>query len=101
TPAQDRLHFVAFDVTTDNREDLVAMLSAWTDAARRMTAGRAAGPVGAVDGGRYAPPDDTGEAIGLPASGLTLTIGFGPTLFSSADGTDRLGLAAPPPGALG
>ena len=69
TPAQDRLHFVAFDVTTDSREDLVAVLQAWTEAARRMTAGHDAGPVGAVDGKQYAPPDDTGEAIGLPAAG--------------------------------
>jgi deferrochelatase/peroxidase EfeB len=93
TPAQDRLHFVAFDVTTDSRDELVAMLKAWTQAARRMTAGRDAGPVGAVDGEQFAPPDDTGEAIGLPPSGLTLTIGFGPTLFTGADGTDRFGIA--------
>jgi deferrochelatase/peroxidase EfeB len=100
TPAQDRLHFVAFDVTTDSRDELVAMLKAWTEAARRMTAGKDAGPVGAVDGDRYAPPDDTGEAIGLPAAGLTLTIGFGPTLFTAADGTDRFGLAARRPAPL-
>jgi deferrochelatase/peroxidase EfeB len=100
TPAQDRLHFVSFDVTTDRRDELVEMLKAWTDAAHRMTAGRDAGPVGAVDGERYAPPDDTGEAIGLPASGLTLTIGFGPTLFETADGTDRFGLAARRPAPL-
>jgi deferrochelatase/peroxidase EfeB len=100
TPAQDRLHFVAFDVTTDSREELVAVLRAWTDAARRMTAGHDAGPVGAVDGQQYAPPDDTGEAIGLPAAGLTLTIGFGPTLFATADGTDRFGLAARRPAPL-
>jgi deferrochelatase/peroxidase EfeB len=100
TPAQDRLHFVAFDVVTDDRGELVAMLKAWTDAARRMTAGQDAGPVGAVDGGQYAPPDDTGEAIGLPASGLTLTIGFGPGLFSAADGTDRFGLAGRRPAPL-
>ncbi|TFV72941.1 deferrochelatase/peroxidase EfeB [Blastococcus sp. CT_GayMR19] len=100
TPAQDHLHFVAFDVATDSRADLVEMLKAWTGAARRMTAGRDAGPVGAVDGEQYAPPDDTGEAIGLPASGLTLTIGFGPTLFAAADGIDRFGLAARRPAPL-
>jgi deferrochelatase/peroxidase EfeB len=94
TPAQDRLHFVAFDVTTDSRDELVEMLKAWTAAARRMTAGKDAGPIGAVDGGQYAPPDDTGEAIDLPASGLTLTVGFGPPLFETADGRDRFGLAA-------
>ena len=65
-----------------------------------MTAGQDAGPVGAVDGDEYAPPDDTGEALGLPASGLTLTVGFGPTLFRTADGRDRFGLAARRPGPL-
>ena len=38
-----------------------------------------------------APPTDTGEALGLSASGLTLTFGFGPTLFEK-DGKDRFGL---------
>src|SRR4051794_1330962 len=100
TPAQDRLHFVAFDVVTDDRAELVEMLQAWTAAARRMTAGRDAGPVGAVAGSPYAPPDDTGEALGLPPSGLTLTVGFGPGLFTAADGTDRFGLAARRPAPL-
>jgi len=58
-----------------------------------MTAGQDAGRIGAVAGSQYAPPDDTGEAIGLPASGLTLTVGFGPTLFTTADGHDRFGIA--------
>ena len=94
TPAQDRLHFVALDVTTDDRAELVRLLQEWTAAARRMTQGRDAGPVGAVGGGEYDVPDDTGEALGLPPSGLTLTVGFGPTLFTTADGVDRFGLAA-------
>jgi deferrochelatase/peroxidase EfeB len=93
TAQQDRLHFLAFDVITDDRDALAGLLEDWTAAARRMTAGRDAGPIGAVEGSQYAPPDDTGEAIGLPPSGLTLTIGFGPTLFTTADGVDRFGLA--------
>ncbi len=100
TPAQDRLHFVAFDVITDDRAALVRMLQQWTQAARRMTRGQDAGPVGAVAGGDYSPPDDTGEAMGLPPAGLTLTIGFGPTLFTAADGTDRFGIADRRPPAL-
>src|SRR3954462_5886567 len=36
-PAQARLPFVAFDVPTDSRDELVAMLKAWTEAAGRMT----------------------------------------------------------------
>jgi deferrochelatase/peroxidase EfeB len=100
TPAQDRLHFVAFDVITSKKAELVAMLEAWTAAAARMTAGLDAGTIGAVGGIPEAPPDDTGEAIGLPASGLTLTIGFGAGLFRDASGRDRFGIAGRKPQAL-
>ncbi|WP_205474311.1 iron uptake transporter deferrochelatase/peroxidase subunit [Nocardioides sp. SYSU D00038] len=100
TPAQDRLHFAAFDVRTDDRSELVALLEAWTEAADRMTRGLPAGPVGPVEGATNLPPDDTGEAIGLPASGLTITFGFGPGLFRDAEGHDRFGLADRQPRAL-
>jgi deferrochelatase/peroxidase EfeB len=100
TPAQDRLHFVAFDVVTKDRTALVRMLKDWTAAAARMTAGKDAGSIGATAGIPEAPPDDTGEAIGLPPSGLTLTVGFGPTLFRDAAGRDRFGIAARKPEAL-
>ncbi|MEU6139105.1 iron uptake transporter deferrochelatase/peroxidase subunit [Streptomyces sp. NPDC047081] len=80
TPVQDRLHFAAFDVQTDDRAEFVQMLKDWTAAARRMTAGKAVGE-GAYGGLAEAPPDDTGEALGLKPSRLTLTIGFGPSLF--------------------
>lgn len=93
TPVQDRLHFAAFDVKTGDRAEFVAMLKDWTEAARRMTAGRPVGE-GAFDGLAEAPPDDTGEAMGLKPSRLTLTIGFGPSLF------DRFGLADRRPAAL-
>jgi deferrochelatase/peroxidase EfeB len=95
TPAQDRLHFATFDVTTTDRAELVRLLKDWTEAAARMTAGRDAGPVGAVGGIPEAPPDDTGEAIGLPPARLTITVGFGTSLF---DG--RFGLASRRPPAL-
>jgi deferrochelatase/peroxidase EfeB len=100
TPAQDRLHFAAFDVTTSSRAQLVALLRAWTLAADRMTRGLDAGEVGAVDGPDNLPPDDTGEALGLPSAGLTLTFGFGPGLFRDAAGRDRFGLADRRPAAL-
>jgi deferrochelatase/peroxidase EfeB len=100
TPAQDRLHFAAFDVITDSRAELVALLQAWTEAAERMTGGGPAGPVGPVEGDYDLPPDDTGEAIGLPASGLTITVGFGPGLFTDERGRDRFGLADRRPAAL-
>ncbi|GAA4552627.1 iron uptake transporter deferrochelatase/peroxidase subunit [Streptomyces collinus] len=88
TPVQDRLHFAAFDVTTDDREAFVRLLKDWTAAARRMTAGHAVGE-GAYGGLAEAPPDDTGEALGLKPSRLTLTIGFGPSLFEKFGLTDR------------
>jgi deferrochelatase/peroxidase EfeB len=100
TAAQDRLHFVAFDVVTTKRERLVELLREWTAAAARMTAGRDAGLVGAVEGIPQAPPDDTGEALGLPPSQLSLTIGFGSTLFRDAQGRDRFGLAKHRPAKL-
>jgi deferrochelatase/peroxidase EfeB len=100
TPAQDRLHFAAFDVTARSRAQLVALLKAWTEAADRMTRGLPAGEVGPVEGAANLPPDDTGEAIGLDASGLTITFGFGPGLFRDADGKDRFGLADRQPEAL-
>ncbi|MET0694131.1 MAG: Dyp-type peroxidase, partial [Propionibacteriaceae bacterium] len=99
TPAQDRLHFATFDVITDSREELIQLLQDWTSAAARMTQGEGAGPYGPTSGPYDAPPDDTGEAIGLPASGLTLTFGFGPTLFEK-DGKDRYGLEQRRPEAL-
>ncbi|MEV0910907.1 iron uptake transporter deferrochelatase/peroxidase subunit [Streptomyces hokutonensis] len=80
TPVQDRLHFAAFDVKTDDRAEFVQMLKDWTAAARRMTGGHAVGE-GAYGGLAEAPPDDTGEALGLKPSRLTLTIGFGPSFF--------------------
>jgi deferrochelatase/peroxidase EfeB len=58
-----------------------------------MTAGHAVGE-GAYGGLAEAPPDDTGEALGLKPSRLTLTIGFGPGLF------EKFGLAERRPEAL-
>jgi deferrochelatase/peroxidase EfeB len=90
----------AWDVTARTRDELVALLTAWTVAAERMTRGEAAGPGGAVSGPYDAPPEDTGEALDLPSSALTLTFGFGRGLFVDDGGTDRFGLADRLPPAL-
>lgn len=100
TPAQDHLHMAAFDVTAGGRDELVELLTAWTAAAARITQGQAAGEFDPAGGPYDAPPDDTGEAIGLAASGLTLTFGFGASLFTTAGGKDRFGLADQRPAAL-
>jgi deferrochelatase/peroxidase EfeB len=93
TPAQDRLAFAAFDVTTTDRSALARMLGTWAAAAAQMTRGL---PVGAVETSPHAPPIDTGEAMGLSAARLTITVGFGPSLFDH-----RFGLAGKRPAALG
>ena len=101
TPAQDRLHFAAYDLADGTtRDDLIELLRDWSFAAARLTAGLPMTEAGAVDGPPLAPPDDTGEALGLPASGLTITFGFGPTLFTTDDGIDRFGIASRKPDLL-
>ncbi|MEA2124711.1 MAG: deferrochelatase/peroxidase EfeB, partial [Solirubrobacteraceae bacterium] len=77
TPAQDRLHFAAFDLATTDRAELRRLLEVWTAAAARLTDGAAV--PGASDE-PAAPPADTGEATGLASSRLTVTFGFGPRL---------------------
>ncbi|MFG6492467.1 iron uptake transporter deferrochelatase/peroxidase subunit [Microbacterium sp. P03] len=100
TPVQDHLHFAAFDMADDaTREDLISLLQDWTYAAARMTQGLDVSASGAVGGRPEAPPDDTGEALGLPASALTITFGLGPDLFER-DGVDRFGIAARRPADL-
>lgn len=92
TAAQDRLAFAAFDVTTSSRDELVELLRDWTAAAAAMTDGMA---VPGDSTRPEAPPADTGEAMGLPPSALTITVGFGPSLFD-----DRFGLKSLRPKAL-
>ena len=95
TPAQDRMHFVALDVRTDSRDELVQLLRDWTHAGSRMSVGAEATAGGATGGIPEAPPSDTGEALDLPASALTITVGFGGSLFD-----DRFGLADRKPAGL-
>ena len=92
TPAQDRLAFAAFDVTSTDVADLQRLLGTWAAAAAQMTKGE---PIGSVETAPDVPPIDTGEALGLAAAKLTITVGFGPSLFD-----DRFGLAGRRPAAL-
>ncbi len=100
TPVQDHLHFASFDMMAGaDRDDLITLLQDWSYAAARITQGLDVSATGAVGGSPQAPPDDTGEALGLAASGLTITFGFGPALFEK-DGVDRFGIAAQRPAEL-
>lgn len=78
TEMQNHLHFAAFDLMTRDREEVAAMLRRWTTAAELLMAGHSLDTTSvAYD----APPADSGDAEGLSASHLTITIGFGPGLF--------------------
>ena len=93
TAAQDRLHFAAFDLMSEDPAELRELMRAWTLAAAEASAGEMVGSVNEV---ALAPPDDTGETVGLLPSRLTVTFGFGPGLFEKPG----LGLAAKQPAAL-
>jgi deferrochelatase/peroxidase EfeB len=92
TPVQDRMVFSALDVTTDEPGTVMRLLATWTAIAEALTQGDLV-PGNLSD--PAAPPADTGEAHGLPPSRLTITIGFGPSLF---DG--RFGLSSRKPDLL-
>jgi deferrochelatase/peroxidase EfeB len=91
TAQQDRMLFATFDVTATGAAELREMLRDWTTAAEAMTRGQL------VPGqfGPQAPPPDTGEADGLKPGHLTITIGYGPSLFDH-----RYGLAGRKPAKL-
>ncbi len=90
TPAPGRLVYGAFDVTTNRRSDMTELLRSWTDAIALMTRGEALGPIQPANA--QAAPVDTGEAEGLPPANLTVTIGFGRSLFITDDGDGRFGI---------
>ncbi len=92
TPTQSHSYFAAFDVTTDNRDELIELLKKWTEAGARMAQGQS------PEQSQKDEPD-SGDALGLPPARLTITFGFGPSLFTK-DGKDRFGLAGKRPAAL-
>lgn len=97
TPAQQQMHTAAFDLITDDKEEVISLLRDWTLAAERMSAGELVGDYTVSKDG---PPADTGEAMGLTPAGLSITFAVGKTLFVTAEGKDRYGLASKLPQAL-
>lgn len=86
TPPQDHLVFMSFDLTTQSATEVQLVLAKWSAAMAQMCAGSTVG--NAEPAREQAVPVDTGEAVGMGPQGLTLTLGFGPSLFDQ-----RFGLA--------
>jgi deferrochelatase/peroxidase EfeB len=95
TPAQAHTYFAAFDLNAEHRTQVAELMRAWTDVAARLTQGLPVAETMAAD----APPPDGGDTAGLAPARLTITFGFGQSLFSK-DGVDRYGLAAYRPAAF-
>jgi deferrochelatase/peroxidase EfeB len=89
-------YFMAFNMSSSDRSQLIALLKSWTAAAAEITQRNAHSP---SDTDESAVPHDSGAATGLLPSRLTVTFGFGPTLFEK-NGEDRFGIAKLRPAAL-
>ncbi|MDO5753246.1 iron uptake transporter deferrochelatase/peroxidase subunit [Arthrobacter sp.] len=87
TPPQDHLVFTTFDVSATTATELQLVLAKWSAAMAELMAGN---PVGKVEPAReHGIPVDTGEATDMGPQGLTLTLGFGPSLFDSRFGLEK------------
>jgi deferrochelatase/peroxidase EfeB len=109
TSTQRQTVLAAFDLNTSARGDLIALLKSWTGLGAKLAAGESvtvpiypggAGADAYADATGDSTTDDSFEAYGLGPNRLTLTVGFGRSLFATADGTDRFGIAARRPEAL-
>jgi len=92
TPGQQFLNITAFDLISEDRNDVKDLLKTWTKMIARMTAGKP--PSDETQNAKF-PPLDTGEEVGLSPAKLTITIGFGASLF------DKLGLSSKKPKGFG
>jgi deferrochelatase/peroxidase EfeB len=78
-PPQPASCFVATNVTAQTRDELIDLLKTLTARARILTHGGVP-----VDLGTGAPPADSGTlGPDVPADGLTITVGFGASLFAN------------------
>ncbi|MED3572970.1 iron uptake transporter deferrochelatase/peroxidase subunit [Cytobacillus praedii] len=78
TPVQTNIYFASLDVLFSTKNDLQELFKQWTPLVVRLMNGELM--VDLTTNTRI-PTGDTGEAVGLDASNLTITIGVGPSLF--------------------
>ncbi|MCP8970198.1 iron uptake transporter deferrochelatase/peroxidase subunit [Ectobacillus ponti] len=87
TPQQTYMYLAAFNLTTGSRSSVIQLYKTWTALGAQMSMGDTAED----KGNDWLPPKDTGEALDLQPSRLTMTFGFGPSFFSQ-NGVDRFGV---------
>jgi deferrochelatase/peroxidase EfeB len=111
TDTQRQVVLAAFDLTTSDKSDLVTLLKDWSGLAASLTTGQSVtvpiyDPPGAAGKDAYADAtggsttDDSFEAYQLGANRLTVTIGFGRSMFVTSAGEDRFGISKQLPAAL-
>ncbi|MFJ7981670.1 iron uptake transporter deferrochelatase/peroxidase subunit [Lysinibacillus xylanilyticus] len=83
TPVQTNIYFASLDVLFTSKKELQELFKQWTPLVVRLMNGELM--VDLTTNTRV-PTGDTGEADGLNASNLSITIGVGPSLF------DKLGI---------
>lgn len=92
TASQQHLTLAVLDLTIASAAELRDLLREWTQAASLLTGAQ---PVGSLASAPSAPPADSGEVLDEAAASLTITFGFGPSLFD-----ERFGLSAQRPAPL-
>ena len=96
TPEPSHTYFIALDMTSNSRADLINLLKAWTLASAEMMAvNEEFDPKADMNQA----PRTSGASVGLTQSSLTLTFGFGPSLFEK-NGVDRFEILSQKPDAL-
>lgn len=111
TDTQQHTVLAAFDLTSSNRSDLTALLKSWTQLGTELANGESVTvPIYSTldssntnayaDATAASTTDDSLEAYGLGPARLTLTIGFGRSLFVGKDGRGRFGIGTQLPEAL-
>lgn len=88
TPIQQHAQYLAFDLSSDSKNDVIDLLKSWTVTSRELTSTTLQSKSESYD----APPSDTGESLDAAPEGLTITFGFGSSLFVNAEGKDRFGI---------
>ena len=102
TDTQRHVVLASFDLTTTDRADVIEMLKRWTTLGAALAAGQSTqvplyqGTIPRADeyaaATARATPSDSLEAWQLGPQRLTLTVGFGPGMFTK-NGHDRYGIA--------